>query len=201
MTAPPKFGISFSFQVHRELGEPWDRSYREGIELAAEASRLASIRSGSASITARRMGTVLRPWLRVPPLPSPLPIAVSASDRARTPARSSAALGGGSLGAGQPVGRAGRDRPWAGLSARRVRDVRLAVCQADDRLRGVARYPRPSLARRALRLRGPRLQGEVGSAASPAGQAWPACHSGSGRRRPLRALAPSAIVRACWSLP
>src|SRR3979411_3191045 len=40
MTAPPKFGISFSFQVHRELGEPWDRSYREGIELAAEANRL-----------------------------------------------------------------------------------------------------------------------------------------------------------------
>ena len=34
------FGISFSFQVHRELGEPWDRSYREGIELAAEADRL-----------------------------------------------------------------------------------------------------------------------------------------------------------------
>jgi alkanesulfonate monooxygenase SsuD/methylene tetrahydromethanopterin reductase-like flavin-dependent oxidoreductase (luciferase family) len=40
MTASPKFGISFSFQVHRELGEPWDKSYREGIELAAEADRL-----------------------------------------------------------------------------------------------------------------------------------------------------------------
>lgn len=40
MTGAPKFGISFSFQVHRELGEPWDRAYREGIELAAEANRL-----------------------------------------------------------------------------------------------------------------------------------------------------------------
>jgi alkanesulfonate monooxygenase SsuD/methylene tetrahydromethanopterin reductase-like flavin-dependent oxidoreductase (luciferase family) len=36
----PKFGISFSFQVHRALGEAWDKSYRENIELAAEASRL-----------------------------------------------------------------------------------------------------------------------------------------------------------------
>ena len=36
----PKFGISFSFQAHRGLGESWDKSYREGLELAAEASRL-----------------------------------------------------------------------------------------------------------------------------------------------------------------
>ena len=35
-----KFGISFSFQAHRELGEPYDKAYREGLELAAEASRL-----------------------------------------------------------------------------------------------------------------------------------------------------------------
>jgi alkanesulfonate monooxygenase SsuD/methylene tetrahydromethanopterin reductase-like flavin-dependent oxidoreductase (luciferase family) len=35
-----KFGISFSFQAHRALGEPYDRAYREGLELAAEASRL-----------------------------------------------------------------------------------------------------------------------------------------------------------------
>src|SRR5262245_8482991 len=35
-----EFGISFSFQAHRRLGEPWDRSYRESLELAAEASRL-----------------------------------------------------------------------------------------------------------------------------------------------------------------
>jgi len=40
MTAAPKFGISFSFQVHRAMGEAWDKSYRECIELAAEASRL-----------------------------------------------------------------------------------------------------------------------------------------------------------------
>jgi alkanesulfonate monooxygenase SsuD/methylene tetrahydromethanopterin reductase-like flavin-dependent oxidoreductase (luciferase family) len=40
MTKAPKFGISFSFQVHRGLGETWDKSYREGLELAAEASRL-----------------------------------------------------------------------------------------------------------------------------------------------------------------
>lgn len=39
MTAP-KLGISFSFQAHRGLGEPWDKAYREGLELAAEASRL-----------------------------------------------------------------------------------------------------------------------------------------------------------------
>jgi alkanesulfonate monooxygenase SsuD/methylene tetrahydromethanopterin reductase-like flavin-dependent oxidoreductase (luciferase family) len=39
MTAP-KFGISFSFQAHRDLGEPYDKAYREGLELAAEASRL-----------------------------------------------------------------------------------------------------------------------------------------------------------------
>ena len=35
-----KIGISFSFQAHRGLGEPYDRAYREGLELAAEASRL-----------------------------------------------------------------------------------------------------------------------------------------------------------------
>ena len=35
-----KVGLSLSFQVHRGLGEPWDRSYREGLELAGEASRL-----------------------------------------------------------------------------------------------------------------------------------------------------------------
>jgi alkanesulfonate monooxygenase SsuD/methylene tetrahydromethanopterin reductase-like flavin-dependent oxidoreductase (luciferase family) len=36
----PKFGISFSFQAHRALGEPYDRAYLEGLELAAEANRL-----------------------------------------------------------------------------------------------------------------------------------------------------------------
>lgn len=40
MTRLPKVGLSLSFQVHRGLDEPWDRSYREGLELAAEASRL-----------------------------------------------------------------------------------------------------------------------------------------------------------------
>ena len=35
-----KLGISFSFQAHRGLGEPYDKAYREGLELAAEASRL-----------------------------------------------------------------------------------------------------------------------------------------------------------------
>ena len=34
-----RFGISFSLQVHRDLGEAWDSSYREGIDLAAEANR------------------------------------------------------------------------------------------------------------------------------------------------------------------
>ena len=38
--AAPKFGLALSFQVHQGLGEPWDKSYREGIELAVEASRL-----------------------------------------------------------------------------------------------------------------------------------------------------------------
>ena len=37
---PPKFGISFSFQAHRTLGEPYDKAYRGAIELAAEANRL-----------------------------------------------------------------------------------------------------------------------------------------------------------------
>jgi len=40
MTKAPQFGVSFSFQAHRELGEPYDKAYREGIELAAEANRL-----------------------------------------------------------------------------------------------------------------------------------------------------------------
>lgn len=40
MTGAPKLGISFSFQAHRGLGEPYDKAYREGLELAAEASRL-----------------------------------------------------------------------------------------------------------------------------------------------------------------
>ncbi len=38
--ALPKFGIALSFQVHRGLGESWDSSYRESIELAGEANRL-----------------------------------------------------------------------------------------------------------------------------------------------------------------
>jgi alkanesulfonate monooxygenase SsuD/methylene tetrahydromethanopterin reductase-like flavin-dependent oxidoreductase (luciferase family) len=40
MTKTPQFGVSFSFQAHRTLGESYDKAYREGIELAAEASRL-----------------------------------------------------------------------------------------------------------------------------------------------------------------
>ena len=40
MTKAPQFGVSFSFQAHRALGEPYDKAYREGIELAAEADRL-----------------------------------------------------------------------------------------------------------------------------------------------------------------
>ena len=41
LTMPaPKFGLALSFQVHQGLGEPWDKAYREGIELAAEANRL-----------------------------------------------------------------------------------------------------------------------------------------------------------------
>ena len=35
-----KLGISFSFQAHRGLGEPYDKAYREALELAAEANRL-----------------------------------------------------------------------------------------------------------------------------------------------------------------
>ena len=34
------FGISLSFQIHPGLGETWDTSYRESIELASEADRL-----------------------------------------------------------------------------------------------------------------------------------------------------------------
>ena len=40
MVTAPKVGISMSFKAHLALGEPWDRVYREGVELAAEASRL-----------------------------------------------------------------------------------------------------------------------------------------------------------------
>ena len=36
----PKFGISLSFQTNPGLGETWDTSYRESIELASEADRL-----------------------------------------------------------------------------------------------------------------------------------------------------------------
>jgi alkanesulfonate monooxygenase SsuD/methylene tetrahydromethanopterin reductase-like flavin-dependent oxidoreductase (luciferase family) len=35
-----KFGISLSFQIHPGLGEAWDASYRESLELASEANRL-----------------------------------------------------------------------------------------------------------------------------------------------------------------
>ena len=42
MTKAPQFGVSFSFQAHRALGEPYDKAYREGIELAAEAVRGAA---------------------------------------------------------------------------------------------------------------------------------------------------------------
>jgi len=40
MIPAPRLGISLSFQAHRELGESWDKAYREGLELAAEAGRL-----------------------------------------------------------------------------------------------------------------------------------------------------------------
>jgi alkanesulfonate monooxygenase SsuD/methylene tetrahydromethanopterin reductase-like flavin-dependent oxidoreductase (luciferase family) len=36
----PKFGVTLSFQVHRGLGDAWDTSYRESLELAAEIDRL-----------------------------------------------------------------------------------------------------------------------------------------------------------------
>jgi alkanesulfonate monooxygenase SsuD/methylene tetrahydromethanopterin reductase-like flavin-dependent oxidoreductase (luciferase family) len=36
----PNFGVALSFQVHRGLGETWDTSYRESLELAAEVNRL-----------------------------------------------------------------------------------------------------------------------------------------------------------------
>ena len=35
-----KFGLSLSFQIHPGLGESWDTSYRESLELAREADRL-----------------------------------------------------------------------------------------------------------------------------------------------------------------
>ena len=35
-----KFGLSLSFQIHPRLGESWDTSYRESLELASEANRL-----------------------------------------------------------------------------------------------------------------------------------------------------------------
>jgi alkanesulfonate monooxygenase SsuD/methylene tetrahydromethanopterin reductase-like flavin-dependent oxidoreductase (luciferase family) len=35
-----KLGVAFSFQVHRALGDTWDKSYRESLELAAEIDRL-----------------------------------------------------------------------------------------------------------------------------------------------------------------
>ncbi|MBV8188249.1 MAG: LLM class flavin-dependent oxidoreductase [Alphaproteobacteria bacterium] len=35
-----QLGVAFSFQVHRALGDTWDRSYRESLELAAEIDRL-----------------------------------------------------------------------------------------------------------------------------------------------------------------
>ena len=36
----PKFGVALSFQIHPGLGEAWDTSYRESLELAAEVNRL-----------------------------------------------------------------------------------------------------------------------------------------------------------------
>ena len=41
MTKTPKFGISFSFQAHRTLGEPYDKAYREAIELAIRTAGTA----------------------------------------------------------------------------------------------------------------------------------------------------------------
>ena len=35
----PRLGILLNFQSRPDLGEPWDKPYREGLELAAEASR------------------------------------------------------------------------------------------------------------------------------------------------------------------
>ena len=40
MTRVPEFGITLSFQAHRASGQGWDTAYRQGLELAAEASRL-----------------------------------------------------------------------------------------------------------------------------------------------------------------
>jgi alkanesulfonate monooxygenase SsuD/methylene tetrahydromethanopterin reductase-like flavin-dependent oxidoreductase (luciferase family) len=38
--AMPRIGIALTFQRRPDLGEPFDRAYREGLELAAEADRL-----------------------------------------------------------------------------------------------------------------------------------------------------------------
>ena len=49
-----KFGISFSFQAHRALGEPYDKAYREGLELAAEEN--SGITLKGSTFAARRVG-------------------------------------------------------------------------------------------------------------------------------------------------
>ena len=83
----------------------------------------------------------------------------------------SLAIGRGSVGDRQHVRRPHRDRPGTGLSAGRIRELRLELQDAHEGVRGVARHPGSRLARRTFRLRGPRLQREGRIAAPAAGQA------------------------------
>ena len=172
MTNAPKFGISFAFQAHRELGEPYDKAYREGLELAAEASRL-----GFHSIWASEHHGEADGYC-----PSPVvacaALAVAAPNCRIGQAIALAPLHGHPLRlaedlavARQPLGRTHRDRAGAGLSPGRVRHVRLALRPAYVGLRGMPRYPRKGLDRRAVRLRRPHLQGERRPAAAAARQA------------------------------
>ena len=191
----PKFGISLSFQTNPGLGEAWDTSYRESIELASEASRLgfdsiwASEHHGEADgycpspVVACAALAVAAPNCRIgqgvalaPLYGHPLRLAedLSVVDN----------ISGGriEIGLGQ------------GYRPAEFESFGLELQDTHAGLRGVARHPGSRLARRALRLRGGDLQRERRPAAAAADQARPAAALGRRRCADKRGRAPCAIA-------
>ena len=119
MTRPPKLGISFSFQAHRGLGEPYDKAYREGLELAAEASRLGYHSVWASEHHGEADGYCPSPVVACAALAVAAPnCRVGQARGAGAAARPSDAHGRGPVGGRQPLRRPGRDRAWGRAIAR-----------------------------------------------------------------------------------
>ena len=191
----PKFGISLSFQTNPGLGEAWDTSYRESIELASEADRLgfdsiwASEHHGEADgycpspVVACAALAVAAPNCRIgqgvalaPLYGHPLRLAedLSVVDN----------ISGGRIEIG--LGQGYRPAEFESFGWNYKTRTRA--------FEEIARHPGARLAWRALRLRGAGLQRERRPVAATADQARPSAALGRRRRADKRARAPCAIA-------